>query len=170
MPLPPQVPFKKSFNPKDSMGNVERWLIECEAAMRDSLKDSLRRAFAAYAKTPRINWVTDWPGQVRRGGNSGNRLAGAGEGRGGGEGVWGCGIRGAELSAAEERAGPLSLASPRCLQVVICVDCMYWTKEMAEAITRGELAQYSEQCTEELMKVRAGEGWGGREGKRLWGS
>ena len=35
---------------------------------------------------------------------------------------------------------------------------MYWTKEMAEAITRGELSQYSEQCTEELMKVRAGEG------------
>ena len=49
------------------MGNVERWLIECEAAMRDSLKDSLRRAFDAYAKTPRINWVTDWPGQVRGG-------------------------------------------------------------------------------------------------------
>ena len=74
-PTAPQVPFKKSFNPKDSMGNVERWLIECEAAMRDSLKDSLRRAFDAYAKTPRINWVTDWPGQVRggRGGGEGWR-------------------------------------------------------------------------------------------------
>ena len=70
----------------------------------------------------------------------------------------GCGIRGAELSAAEERAGPLSLTSPPLPQVVICVDCMYWTKEMAEAITRGELAQYSEQCTEELMKVGQGEG------------
>ena len=48
----PQVPFKKSFNPKDSMGDAERWLVECEAAMRDSLKDSLRRAFDACAKTP----------------------------------------------------------------------------------------------------------------------
>ena len=37
-----KVPFKKSFNPKDSMGNVERWLIECEAAMRESLKDTLQ--------------------------------------------------------------------------------------------------------------------------------
>jgi dynein heavy chain len=39
------------------------------------------------------------------------------------------------------------------LQVVICVDCMYWTKEMADSIVKGVLPEYSEQCTEELMKV-----------------
>lgn len=106
-----KIPFKRSFNPKDSMGNVERWLIECEAAMRDSLKDVLLRSFDAYANTQRIQWVTDWPGQA-----------------------------------------------------VICVDSMYWTREVADAISRGAILEYSEQCTEELMKVRGG-GRGGREGE-----
>ena len=82
------------------MGNVERWLIECEASMRESLKDTLQRSFDNYAQTKRIDWVTAWPGQV-----------------------------------------------------VICIDCMYWTAEMADAIGRGELKQYSDQCTDELMKV-----------------
>ncbi|GFR44543.1 hypothetical protein Agub_g5814 [Astrephomene gubernaculifera] len=95
-----KVPFKDSFNPRDSQGNVERWLIECEIAMRSTLKETIRRAFNDYARTPRINWVTAWPGQV-----------------------------------------------------VICVDCMYWTKEVADAIGRGTLSDYSRQCTDELMKV-----------------
>lgn len=51
-------------DPQDSQGNVERWLIECEIAMRDTIKHVTRQAFDAYAKTPRINWVTAWPGQV----------------------------------------------------------------------------------------------------------
>ena len=148
------------------MGNVERWLIECEAAMRDSLKDSLRRAFDAYAKTPRINWVTDWPGQVRGGRGFGG--GGRGESRStqppflslpSPPPVWGGGAPEGKCRASRSTSPPSP--SP---QVVICVDCMYWTKEMAEAITRGELSQYSEQCTEELMKVRAGEG--GRESAR----
>jgi hypothetical protein len=29
-----QVKFGRGFNPSESMGNVERWLIECEIAMR----------------------------------------------------------------------------------------------------------------------------------------
>ncbi len=33
-----KVPFSTSFNPRDSLGAVERWLIECEVAMRDTLK------------------------------------------------------------------------------------------------------------------------------------
>jgi hypothetical protein len=48
-------------------------------------------------------------------------------------------------------------------QVVICVDCMYWTREMAEAVTRGELNEYAQQCTEELLKVGVG-----RLGARGW--
>lgn len=56
--------FCRPFNPRAAGGNVERWLIECEAAMRDSLKDVLRRSFDAYAHTQRIRWVSEWPGQV----------------------------------------------------------------------------------------------------------
>lgn len=33
-----KVPFCTPFNPRDSLGAVERWLIECEMAMRDTLK------------------------------------------------------------------------------------------------------------------------------------
>ena len=95
-----RVAFTRSFNPKDSGGNVERWLIECEVAMMTSVKDMTRKAFDAYGATPRVRWVTDWPGQV-----------------------------------------------------VICTDCMYWTKEVAEAINKGALAEYGDQCTDELMKV-----------------
>jgi hypothetical protein len=35
---PWQVKFVHGFNPSQSMGNVERWLIECEAAMRETVK------------------------------------------------------------------------------------------------------------------------------------
>lgn len=59
-----RVTFAKSFNPKAAGGNVERWLIDAENAMRDSLKDVLRKAFNSYAKTKRVDWVLRWPGQV----------------------------------------------------------------------------------------------------------
>lgn len=64
--MAPAAPLPcRPFNPKISGGNVERWLIECESSMRDTLKSVLQRAFAAYDSTPRISWVCDWPGQVR---------------------------------------------------------------------------------------------------------
>ncbi|KAG2430891.1 hypothetical protein HXX76_009864 [Chlamydomonas incerta] len=95
-----KVPFKDTFNPRESQGQVERWLIECEIAMRTTLKDTILKSFNDYVRTPRINWVTSWPGQV-----------------------------------------------------VIAVDCMYWTKEVGEAIAKQALPDYSQQCTDELMKV-----------------
>ena len=32
--------------------------------MKDSLRDSTARAVEAYPKTPRCEWVLQWPGQV----------------------------------------------------------------------------------------------------------
>lgn len=49
-----QVTFQHPFNPKDSMGCVERWLIECEIAMRGTVKEVTHQAFNAYATNPRI--------------------------------------------------------------------------------------------------------------------
>ncbi len=49
-----QVTFARGFNPRDSQGCVERWLIECEIAMRDTIKATTRQGFDAYANTPRI--------------------------------------------------------------------------------------------------------------------
>ncbi len=97
-----RVPFAKSFNPLESAGNVERWLIECEIAMRSTLKDAVDRSFGDYARRPRIDWVTAWPGQV-----------------------------------------------------VLAVDCIYWTREAGDAIARHSLGDYAQACTEELMKASA---------------
>lgn len=49
-----KVTFMRPFNPKDAMGNVERWLIDCEAAMRDTMKHVIRQAFDAYASSQRV--------------------------------------------------------------------------------------------------------------------
>jgi dynein heavy chain len=58
------VGFTHPFNPKNAGGNVERWLIDCEHAMRDSLKHVLKMASDAYATAERTTWLLEWPGQV----------------------------------------------------------------------------------------------------------
>jgi dynein heavy chain len=54
------VNFINTFNPKSAGGNVEKWLIDCEAAQRESVADVCRRAFDDYAtqvrtKTPPLH-------------------------------------------------------------------------------------------------------------------
>jgi dynein heavy chain len=90
----------RTFNPKAAGGNVERWLIECEASMRETLKETLKRSFEAAARDPRLQWVGQWPGQV-----------------------------------------------------VLAVDCMYWTHNTAKAIVKGTLEPYTTQLTDELLQV-----------------
>lgn len=43
---------------------MERWLIECESAMRETVKGVLKESFAAHTRTPREAWMVQWPGQV----------------------------------------------------------------------------------------------------------
>eukprot|EP00899_Mesostigma_viride_P002516 jgi/Mesvir1/12265/Mv00478-RA.2 len=59
-----RVDFLKSFNPKQAQGNVERWLIEVEHAMREALRAVMRESYSAYAGNDRIKWIMNWPGQV----------------------------------------------------------------------------------------------------------
>lgn len=59
-----KLPLKTTFNPKAAGGNVEKWFIEAEAAMRETVRDVTRQSFDAHAVTPRIEWVLQWPGQV----------------------------------------------------------------------------------------------------------
>ena len=47
-------------------GNVEKWLIDCEHAMRSTVKSVLHQSFNAYANRDRIKWLLEWPGQVRQ--------------------------------------------------------------------------------------------------------
>ena len=59
-----KLSLKTTFNPKAAGGNVEKWFIEAEAAMRETVKDVTRKSFDAHAVTQRIDWVLQWPGQV----------------------------------------------------------------------------------------------------------
>ncbi|WZN65433.1 heavy chain of dynein [Chloropicon roscoffensis] len=59
-----QVQLRNTFNPSSAGGNVERWLIDLEASMRDSVKHVTKQSFDAYATTDRNKWVIEWPGQV----------------------------------------------------------------------------------------------------------
>lgn len=61
-----KLSLKTTFNPKAAGGNVEKWFIEAEAAMRETVKDITRKSFDAHAVSKRIDWVLQWPGQVRQ--------------------------------------------------------------------------------------------------------
>ena len=43
--------------------NVEVWMTELEAAMRDSVKAALYDAVIDYMEAPRVDWIQAWPGQ-----------------------------------------------------------------------------------------------------------
>ena len=58
------VQLVNTFNPNSAGGNVERWLIDLEASMRESVKHVTKKSFDAYANTERSKWVIEWPGQV----------------------------------------------------------------------------------------------------------
>ena len=59
-----KVGLARVFNPGNAGGNVEKWLIECENSMRETVKAEIRKAFDAYSVSKRSEWVIEWPGQV----------------------------------------------------------------------------------------------------------
>ena len=42
---------------------VEKWLLQVEGAMKESLKDVLGTCHADYTKTSRVEWALKWPGK-----------------------------------------------------------------------------------------------------------
>ena len=49
---------------QDANGAVEKWLLQTEAAMFDSIHNVTGEGLAAYVTKPRDQWVLDWPGMV----------------------------------------------------------------------------------------------------------
>ncbi len=46
------------------LGYIEKWLLEVEQMMRQSLKEHAFRAFNKYLTINRLDWVMSFPGQI----------------------------------------------------------------------------------------------------------
>jgi dynein heavy chain len=60
------VDFKSTVdvNMPGNKGAVERWLLQVEGAMMDTLRDVTKASNEAYAVSERPKWCCEWPGQV----------------------------------------------------------------------------------------------------------
>eukprot|EP01018_Ginkgo_biloba_P023461 Gb_06279 [translate_table: standard] len=58
------VPFTDKLNPKSSQGAVEKWLLQAEEGMLQSVQDQCAKFVVAYAKSGCEKWVLNWPEQV----------------------------------------------------------------------------------------------------------
>ncbi|XP_042197106.1 dynein axonemal heavy chain 3 [Callorhinchus milii] len=58
------VPFVKKIFPARAKGMVEKWLLQVEGMMLDSVKHVLQQGVGNYVQVHRKKWVLHWPGQV----------------------------------------------------------------------------------------------------------
>ena len=47
------IPYKTKIKPNDANGAVEKWLVQVEAGMVESLREVCKHGVASYANTPR---------------------------------------------------------------------------------------------------------------------
>mmetsp|Transcript_6703 Transcript_6703/g.27190 ORF Transcript_6703/g.27190 Transcript_6703/m.27190 type:complete len:4341 (+) Transcript_6703:132-13154(+) len=59
-----EVPLMNPISVADANGAVEKWLLQTEAAMFDSIHNVTDEGLKAYTSKPRDQWVLDWPGMV----------------------------------------------------------------------------------------------------------
>ena len=54
----------RPINPRDSGGNVEKWLVEVESIMKKSLAFAIDESLVDYARAKRSDWLQSWQGQT----------------------------------------------------------------------------------------------------------
>ncbi|XP_054464751.1 dynein axonemal heavy chain 12 [Anoplopoma fimbria] len=59
-----RVQLIQHISTSDAKGAVEKWLLQVEDGMVNSVRDVVARSRLAYAESARSQWVRDWPGQV----------------------------------------------------------------------------------------------------------
>ncbi|KAK3272243.1 hypothetical protein CYMTET_19451 [Cymbomonas tetramitiformis] len=58
------VPMKNPVDPNKANGAVEKWLLQVEEAMFESIHQQVKLGLEAYEAVPREKWVLQWPGMV----------------------------------------------------------------------------------------------------------
>ena len=58
------VPWPRKLNPAEARGAVEKWLVQTEVLMRESVRDQTMKARLAYPESVRTQWAIEWPGMV----------------------------------------------------------------------------------------------------------
>ncbi|KIZ03382.1 Dynein heavy chain 3, axonemal [Monoraphidium neglectum] len=58
------VPLATRIRPASANGAVEKWLVQVESGMVESMRQVVTQGVAAYAPERRGEWVLKWPGQV----------------------------------------------------------------------------------------------------------
>ncbi|CAB3230574.1 unnamed protein product [Arctia plantaginis] len=58
------VPLTITINTAAARGQVEKWLLELEKAMKASVHHAVTVAYDDYLQQPREKWVITWPGQA----------------------------------------------------------------------------------------------------------
>ncbi|XP_076256705.1 dynein heavy chain 3, axonemal [Rhynchophorus ferrugineus] len=59
-----KVTLSSKIVPADAKGMVEKWLIQVESVMIQSLKDITKKAIDNYPSVERPTWILTWPGQI----------------------------------------------------------------------------------------------------------
>lgn len=58
------VPFKNIIDTNKARGSVEKWLVEVEERMFESIHHQTSLGLEDYSSKPRHEWVLQWPGMV----------------------------------------------------------------------------------------------------------
>lgn len=59
-----RIDFLRVINTEEAKGSVEKWLIQVEEQMIDSIRHQIHESWKAYKHLPRTQWVQEWPGQI----------------------------------------------------------------------------------------------------------
>ncbi|CAG9833161.1 unnamed protein product [Diabrotica balteata] len=59
-----KVPLSEKIVPADAKGMVEKWLVQVERVMIQSVKDVMRDSIHNYPVVDRPTWILNWPGQI----------------------------------------------------------------------------------------------------------
>ncbi|XP_018322727.1 dynein heavy chain 3, axonemal isoform X2 [Agrilus planipennis] len=58
------VPLSGKIVPAEAKGMVEKWLLQVQYLMIQSMKDLTTESVQTYAETDRRRWILSWPGQI----------------------------------------------------------------------------------------------------------